>query len=64
MKTRKSKLRVDGPSADDYLVANLSGFICSPLDTPKGLGRGYFFSYDACLDTRDYRPKTGGGSSS
>ena len=23
----------------------LSGFICSPLDTPEGLGRGYFLSY-------------------
>jgi len=36
MNTRKSKLKVDGTSADDYLVASLSAFICSPRDTPKG----------------------------
>ena len=36
MNIRKSKLRVDDTKADDYLVASLSGFICSPRDTPKG----------------------------
>ena len=27
-------------------IEQLNDFICSPLDTPKGLGRGYFFSLD------------------
>jgi hypothetical protein len=34
----------DNKVVDNLVAAGTLVFICSPLDTPQGLGRGYFLS--------------------
>ena len=51
------------PFAKVLISMGTIAFTCSPFDTPATASDGVIFlidraTYDACLDTRDYRPKS------
>jgi hypothetical protein len=65
MNRSEGNLAVDKGNAPATVFCSMGtiAFTCSPFDTPATASGGVIFwidgaTYDACLDTRDYRPKT------
>jgi len=45
MGAKSVEVTIDKVGLVPHSLEQLTNFICSPLDTPQGLGRGYFFSW-------------------